>query len=313
MSAPAPFFADIAEGPADARAYWLRASDKVRIRAALWPAPEGAKGTVFLLPGRTEYIEKYGRTAGDLARRGYAMASLDWRGQGLADRALPDPMTGHVGDFAEYQRDLAALLDLAAEYSMPRPWFLLAHSMGGCIGLRCLLGDHPFKAAVFSAPMWGILLAAWMRPLAVALSTASRWLNFDGRYAPGTKARTYVLDQGFALNTLTTDAEMWDYMRGQAMARPELTLGGPSLGWLKAALVECSALALAASPDLPVITALGTAEKIVDTGPVHARMARWPRGRLQLYPGAEHEILMEGAAARERFADEAAALFAAQT
>ena len=59
-------------------------------------------------------------------------------------------------------------------------------------------------------------------------------------------------------------------------------------------------------------TALGTAEKVVDVGPIHLRMAAWPDGRLDLYPGAEHEVPMEQAAHRGRFADEAAKLFDAQ-
>ncbi len=311
MSGDAPYFHDIAEGPGGVRAFWLRTSDGVRIRSAIWPAPGAAKGTVFLLPGRTEYSEKYGRTAGDLAARGYAMVSVDWRGQGLADRPAHEPMVGHVGDFAEYQADLAAVIGLAHAQGLPEPWYLMAHSMGGAIALRCLMGDHPFKAAAFSAPMWGILMAAWMRPVAQALSTASRWFSFDDRFVPGTKARTYVLEQAFAGNTLTTDAEMWDYMRRQAQAHPELSLGGPSLGWLKAALVECAQLSGMPAPDFPVMTALGTAEKIVDVGPVHARMASWAKGRLALYPGAEHEVLMERAATRGRFVDEAADLFAA--
>lgn len=310
---PAPYHAGVAEGPMDARAFWLTASDGRRLRAGVWPVPPGARGTVFLLTGRTEYIEKYGRTAGDLAARGYGMVSIDWRGQGLSDRPLADPMTGHVGDFAEYQRDLAALIALAEAEAMPRPWFMLAHSMGGCIGLRALMGDHPFAAAAFSAPMWGILIAAWMRPMAQALSTASRWFAFDHRYAPGTKPRTYVLDAPFAGNTLTTDEEMWDYMRRQAQAHPDLTLGGPSLGWLKAALTECAVLMGMPSPDLPCLTALGTAEKIVDVGPIHARMARWPRGRLALHPGAEHEVLMEQPSTRTLFLDQATQLFAAAT
>ncbi len=311
MNDAAPYFHDLAEGPKSAHAVWLRTADGIRIRAAIWPGPAAAKGTVFLLPGRTEYVEKYGRTAGDLAERGYAMVSIDWRGQGLANRALSDPMAGHVTDFAEYQTDLAAVIGHAEAASLPKPWYLMAHSMGGCIGLRTLTGRHPFHAAAFSAPMWGILMAAWMRPVAIALSTASRWFSFDDRYAPGTKPSTYVLEQPFAGNTLTTDAEMWDYMRRQAQAHPELTLGGPSLGWLKAALSECSALALLPSPNFPTLTALGTAEKIVDTGPIHARMAMWPKGRLAMFPGAEHEVLMERSAHRTQFVDEAVALFSA--
>jgi lysophospholipase len=181
--------------------------------------------------------------------------------------------------------------------------------MGGCIGLRTLMADHPFKAAAFSAPMWGILIAAWMKPIAVALSTMSRWLHFDHFYAPGTKPRTYVLDTGFIGNTLTSDQEMWNYVRQQAMSQPELTLGGPSLGWLQAALAECHALSLMQSPDLPCLTGLGTAEKIVDTGPIHARMSVWPKGRLTMFAGCEHEILMESPTQRQEFIDAAVALF----
>lgn len=304
----APFFAAIADGPAGGHARWLHAADGVRIRVGVWPKA-GAKGTVFLLPGRTEYVEKYGRAAEDLARRGYATLTIDWRGQGLADRAKDDPLVGHVGDFAEYQRDIDAALAFARHENLPQPWFLLAHSMGGCIGLRALTRAHPFKAAAFSAPMWGILISGWMRPMAVALATASRWLNFDDRYVPGTKEVTYVLSCPFVGNTLTTDPEMWDYMRQQALAHPELTLAGPSLGWLQAALTECHALSRIASPDLAVVTALGLQERIVDVGPVHARMALWPKGKLSLYPGSEHEVIMERPATRARFFDEACALF----
>ncbi len=304
----APFHAEIADGPAGGRAVWLSASDGVRIRVGLWA--EGApNGTVILLPGRTEYVEKYGRSAADLVARGYATLAVDWRGQGLADRLQDDRMSGHVDDFDAYQRDLDAVFAFARATGLPEPYYLMAHSMGGCIGLRGLMRGVPVQAAAFTAPMWGILIAAWMRPLAVALSTASKYFAFDHRYAPGTGPRTYVLEAPFAGNTLTSDAEMWGYMRDQARAHPELTLGGPSLGWLKAALHECHALAQMPAPALPALVALGTQERIVDTGPIHARMALWPAGKLDLYAGAEHEVLMERAAHRARFFDSACTLF----
>ena len=305
----APLY-DIAEGPEGGRGFWLTAADGVRLRVGLWTHP-GAQGTVLLLPGRTEYVEKYGRAAADLRARGFATLVIDWRGQGLADRALDDQMSGHVADFAEYQLDFAEMVGFARAQGLPEPYYLMAHSMGGCIGLRALMQGAPVQAAAFSAPMWGILIAAWMRPMAVALSTASRWFKFDDRYAPGTGAKSYVLSTPFVGNTLTTDAEMWDYMRAQALVHPELGLGGPSLGWLKAALTECHTLSLLPSPAIPALTALGTLEKIVDTTPIHARMAAWQAGRLDLYAGAEHEVLMERLAARTRFFDSTTALFLA--
>ncbi len=279
----------------------------MRIRVAWWAA--GQKGTVLLLPGRTECIEKYGRAAGDLIQRGYSVITIDWRGQGLADRALADPNSGHVDDFAEYQEDLDAMLDAAAGAGLPKPWFVMAHSMGGCIGLRALTRGIPVQAAAFSAPMWGISMAAWLRPVAQVITTLAAPVGLAARYAPTTGPEAYLLQVPFEGNVLTTDREMWAYMRDQVKAVPQFALGGPSLAWLGAALRECSALASLPAPGLPAICALGTAEKVVDVPPVHLRMAGWGKGQLDLYPGAEHEIMMEGPATRKRFFDRATALF----
>lgn len=307
----APLYTDVADGPPNGRAVWLRTADGVRLRAGIWP--DGTKGTVFLLPGRTEYIEKYGRAAADLAARGFATLSIDWRGQGLADRKLADKMSGHVGDFSEYQKDLDALLHLAHEQALPRPFFILAHSMGGCIALRALMRDLPFQATALTAPMWGISISAWMRPMATAISTAANWFGQAHRYAPGTTAKTYVLEAPFAGNVLTTDAEMYGYMRAQVAKHPDLALGGPSMGWLHAALAECHALSLLPSPSMPTLCALGTAEKVVDTAPIHLRMRLWQNGRIDLYPNAEHEIIMETPAMRQRLFDSVADHFRANS
>lgn len=304
----APFHAAVADGPPGAVSVWLRAGT-ARIRVTWWQA--GDRGTVLLLPGRTECVEKYGRAAGELVARGFSVITLDWRGQGLADRALPDRMTGHVEDFAEYQQDLDAMLAEADRAGLPKPWYMIAHSMGGCIGLRALMRGLPIRAAVFSAPMWGIAMAAWLRPVASVVSALSGPLGFAHRYAPTTGAEAYLLQQPFEGNVLTTDREMWDYMRRQVAEVPELALAGPSIGWLRAALGECAALAALPAPKVPTICALGTAEKVVDVPPIHLRMAGWAKGQLDLYPGAEHEIMMEGPAARERFFDRTASLFAA--
>lgn len=307
----APFFQDIAQGPASGFAIWANSPDGLRLRIGIWPHPH-PKGTVFLLNGRTEYIEKYGLAAADLAQRGYGVMTLDWRGQGLSARAVDDPMIGHVDDFAEYQRDLETALDMAQRHNMPQPYYMIAHSMGGCIGLRALMKPgHLFRAAAFSAPMWGIALSTWMRPLASVITSVSSLFGLSHLYAPGSGAQTYLLEAQFLGNVLTTDLPMWRYMKDQVQAQPQLSLGGPSLGWGRAAMLECHALSMMPSPNLPCYTALGTAEKVVDPMPVHSRMAVWPRGQLDLYSGAEHEVMMEGPAARARFFDAAAALFAA--
>ena len=305
----APLYNDIAEGPKDGEAYWLTASDGVRLRAAYWPG--GDKGSVFLFPGRTEYIEKYGLAAVALKARGYGTLTIDWRGQGLADRFNRDAYLGDVDSFADYQLDVAELAGMAQELGCPRPWYLLAHSMGGCIGLRAMHLCLAVNAAAFSGPMWGISLSAAMRPGAWALSWATHRLRWGRRYSPGTIKETYVRAAPYQDNMLTTDGDMYAYMQRHAQAHPELMLAGPSLRWLYAALVETRALRAMAPPDFPVITVLGGNERVVDVDPVHHVMARWQRGKFEIADGAEHEIIMEIPMVRNAYFDQATELFSA--
>lgn len=304
----APFLTDVADGPENGQAWWVEASDGVRIRVGAWPVAN-AKGTVLLLPGRTEYVEKYGRAARDLAARGYTTMCVDWRGQGLADRLVDDAMAGHVLHFTDYQIDFAAMTDAAEQLGMPRPWYMLAHSMGGCIGLRALFDGTPVEAAVFSGPMWGIQMANALRPVAWSLSWGSRHVGMDHIYAPGTASGSYVLTEPFETNRLTSDQNMYQYMIDQLNSYPELGLGGPSLRWLHEALRETRDLSRMSSPDIPCLTIMGSDEDIVDPARVYARMANWPKGRLEIIAGARHEVLMESVAMRSRIFDMVCAFF----
>jgi len=308
---PAPFFSEIADAAPAARAFWVAAPDGARVRAGLLGA--GEAGTVLLFPGRTEFVEKYGPAGRELAARGFGTLAVDWRGQGLTDRPLHDPATGHVDRFVEYQSDVAAMLGAADELGLPRPWHLVAHSMGGAIGLRALYSGLPVASAVFTGPMWGISLSPILRPAAWALTTVSRPLGLGGRIVPGSDASNYVLESDFEDNLLTTDPEMFAWMKAQLRAHPELALGGPSMTWVNEALFETRALRRRPAPPVPGLCVVGENERIVDVSAMRARMAGWPEGRLEIETGAEHEIMMERDEIRTRFFESAAAHFEAAT
>lgn len=308
---PAPYHADIADGPDDARAFWLTASDGVRIRVAVWGG--GTKGTVLLFPGRTEYVEKYGRSAKDLLAHGFSTVALDWRGQGLADRLQDNAAIGHIDDFRDYQSDVKAVLAALPELGTPEPKFLVGHSMGGCIGLRSLMEGLDVKAAAFTAPMWGISMGKPKRTAAWVVSSIAQTVGMAKVLAPGTSATTYVLAQPFDDNMLTTDPDMFGYMKAQVEAHPDLALGGPSLAWLNEGLKECRSLRLRQTPSTPTLTFLGTGERIVDVEAIHDRMARWPNGDLRMVERAEHEVMMETKPTREQAIKDIAAHFEAHS
>jgi lysophospholipase len=307
---PAPFHADIADGPAGGEALWLTTADGVKVRMGIWPCAN-ARGTVLLFPGRTEYIEKYGRAANVLHQHGYAVVSVDWRGQGLAGRLLADRAIGHVGNFTDYQRDVAALVEQVQARGMPQPLYLLAHSMGGCIGLRALIDGLAVKAVAFSAPMWGVHLARALRPVAWSVSTLGSQFGFGDMLVPGRSTENYVQQTTLAENGLTTDPDMLDYMREQLDACPDLGLGGPSLHWLNEALREMRKLSVMPAPRVPCLTFLGTNETIVDSARIRQRMSNWPDGHLTILQGARHEAIMEAPAIRKKFFDGVIAHFAA--
>lgn len=302
----APFHADIAGAPPPACVEWLTASDGVRLRAARWG--RGKAPLVAVFPGRTEMVEKYGGTVTELVGRGFDVAVIDWRGQGLSDR-LPDaPLRGDVPDFARYQKDVRAFWAWLDRQGLAAK-FVLAHSMGGCIALRALMNGLGIRAVAFSAPMWGLNLprttAAAVAPLAAFL----RALKQDTMEVPGAGEEFALWNFPFERNELTRDAKAYAHAQAQLRAHPELRLGAPSIRWLAAALREMQALQQLDAPNLPALCGVGMADQIVSQTAIRERMATWPQGQLVEYEGALHELLMERAEVRDDFVAKAAALF----
>lgn len=310
-ASPAPLFEDVAGAPAGGQAHWLNTTDNVRIRVAHWQPETNSSGTVFMFPGRTEYIEKYGDTASEFVGRGFAFLTIDWRGQGLADRLLDDPRVGHVDTIPDYQKDVQAALNLAIELDLPKPWHLIGHSMGGAIGLRAVIESDHFATCAFTGPMWGIFFTPLMKPLSRLTPYWGPRLGLGEKTPPTTSLESYVLSQPFEGNVLTRDPAMYKMMQDQLNAHPELTLGAPSTIWLREALDECAWLMDQPAPKTPCLTFLGTHEQIVDRKAIRARMANWPSGTLVEIPDGEHEVLMEAPEVRGPVFDQLAAHFMA--
>ncbi|NNE89163.1 MAG: alpha/beta hydrolase [Silicimonas sp.] len=298
----APFHADLAEAPPDGSVIWRTARDGVRLRIGLWPVPK-ACGTILLIPGRTEYIEKYGRVIRDLTAQSYAVAVVDLRGQGYSDRLADDPALGHVGTFSDYQLDVAELVTAASDADLPKPYFLLAHSLGGNIGLRALIEGLNVERAVFSAPMWGIQIPAAKRLSAAFLPTWARMTGKRLEYLPGAGEAAYVAESGFDGNLLTTDRNHFDYFKRQLSTVPQFALGGPSVHWFLEAQAECARLASESWPNVPTQIYVGTLEGIVDASVLTKMHSNWPSAELTVINDARHELMMESPKARKAFLD----------
>ncbi len=276
----------------------------MRVRLGHLPPPAvGARGTVVVLPGRAEFIEKYAETMAALRDWGYAAAILDWRGQGGSDRFLALRHRGHVVQVEDYLADLDAMMAWLARLRLPSPHLVLSHSMGGHIALR-YLHAHPdrFAAAAMVAPMFGIRLAPTPEPLARLLCDAAIRFGGGSRYAPG--QHDFRLERFvFARNRLTSSPERHALLRQHVATTPELALGGVTYAWLGAAL---RSLQLTRRPgyleaiSTPILVCQAGVERIVSNRAQTAVVRRLPHGRLLAFSGGRHELLMERDEVRER-------------
>ncbi len=236
--------------------------------------------------------------------RGFAVAALDWRGQGGSRRLLADPLKVHIASFAEYDADLAAFVDQVVRPLGGRP-IVLAHSMGAHILLRGLHADPGlFSAAVMTAPMLRASTRGtpqWLATLMTAAMNLTRAGAED--YVIGMKARD-PLQMTFAQNLVTTDRARWQRTRELLETSPDIRLAGPTWGWLKQAYAAMNAMAAPGYAEAITTRALivgAGRDRIVLTAPIRDFARRMPNAAYVEIPEAEHEILMERDSIRERF------------
>lgn len=279
--------------------------DGLTLRTALGPPPDGPARSLLLLNGRTEFVEKYGPAIADLTARGFRVLTWDWRGQGASSRLLTDPRRGHVDDFRDYQRDLDALLDLAGTV-LPRPWYALAHSMGAVILLERLAADPKVvRRAALSAPFLGLPVPVWKLALGRPLVRLARDCGLGGAWFPGHDAGDADPDR-LRADMLTTDIARFEAYRALCRRLPDRLLGGVTVGWVAAAVEAFDRLAepgVLERVSTPTLFLQPGHERIVCPAAAARVAARMPRAERLVLPGAEHELLLERPAVRERVLD----------
>ena len=266
----------------------IKTPDGVSLRFARWAPPPGRKGTVVVLQGRAEYIEKYFETVRDLRARGFAVATFDWRGQGLSDRALSDRLKGHVRNFSEYTTDLEAIMEQVVLPDCPPPIFALGHSMGAAIGIRaCHDGNRWFERMVLSAPMIA-LRPGRLTTVAGPLARFMRMLGRGSGYVPTGDGKP-IGAEDFIGNVLTSDPVR--YARNMAVLEqaPELGIGAPTVAWADAALrlmKRFAAPGYAGHIRQPILLVAAGRDEVVSTPAIETfGMICWPGG-ISFWPAA---------------------------
>jgi lysophospholipase len=243
------------------------------------------KGTVVILPGRNECIEKYFETIRDLSGRGLGSALIDWRGQGDSDRLIRDRQRGHVKRFSDYADDLEQFFEEVVLPDCRGPYYILAHSAGALIAPFLALPGQRVSTKTMRRITTVLCLLGLGRLYAAWGPRQQGGTPFEANKVTSDPAR-------YARNTLLY--ETW----------PQLALGGPTIGWLRAASKASgivSAPEFMAAINVPTLVIAAGADRDDSTRAVESYARHLRLGALLTIDGAAHEILQEADLYREQF------------
>jgi lysophospholipase len=274
------------------------------IRYALFPAQaRPLRGTVVVLTGRNECIEKYYETVRDLSKRGLGVAVLDWRGQGGSGRMLRDPLRGHVDSFSDYARDLETFFTEVVLPDCRGPFFVLGHSTGSLVALLAAPSlSNRVRRMVLIAPPLEFTRQRLSTPRLRLVTTLLYGLGLGSFYVSGGPRPKGGYP--FHGNKLTSDPARFARNAAIYDAAPQLALGGPTVAWVRAALLAAEQVRdpdFMARVQVPILFVAAGFDQVVSTPAIEDYATRLRSGSLVTIDGARHEILQEADIYREQF------------
>lgn len=254
---------------------------------------------IMVVNGRIESVHKYQELFYDLFCQGYDIYSFDHRGQGLSDRLTENSDIGHIEDFSDYVIDLDSITKKLITPMNYQDNYLLGHSMGGAIATQYVENhEHPYTALTLSAPMHGIHIQPWLKPLA---GTISRYLS------QRTSQPSYAFGQApyhakpFLNNLLTTCEIRYQWFRALYAVKPELQIGGASNHWVNQGLIGAKlCIDHAQSCVIPTLLLQGENDRIVDNNAHIEFQKRAQNCQLVTIREAKHELLFESDTCRNQ-------------
>jgi lysophospholipase len=281
----------------------LRAGEGATLRYGIAHPAGRSRGSVLLLQGRAECLEKYSEIVRGLTARRLSVYSFDWHGQGLSDRLLHGRRPTEVRSFDDYLEDLDIFIRKIWCRSEAKR-FIVAHSTGGHVALR-YMAEHGLRVAgaVLCAPMIDLRTRRWPRWFAPLLAQGFVGLGLGHCQLPGERRHLPSLRQ-FEGNHLTSDPERFRILPDLVRAHPAFERRGATYRWVDAAFRSIAKLnrpGVAKSIESPITLLVGTDDTIIDAEAVRAFAARLPKGRVAVLKGARHEIMMENDAVLAEF------------
>jgi acylglycerol lipase len=171
----------------------FKTPDGVTIYTESWLPDGSSKAVVLIVNGLAEHTGRYAHVAAKLTPAGYAVYSLDHRGQGKSDG-----LRAYFEDFQQPLDDLKQFLDIIKAEQPGKHIFIYGHSLGALISLVFLLRyQAEFAGAIISGaplevegsqPKMLITMGNVLNSIAPKMAITpldSKWLSHDPAIVTG--------------------------------------------------------------------------------------------------------------------------------
>jgi len=255
---------------------------------------KSSRGTLVILSGRAEFLEKYIELCRDLQDYGYRICLFDHCGQGGSSRQLQDSQKGHIDDFRHYVDDLHLLLTRPEVMESSSELVILSHSMGGTIA-TLFSSEYPHRVdgMILVSPMLQINTGLFLPPpLVEAISTISCTLGYREEYVLG--GTRFNPELPFVNNELTGDPTRFRRNLQFIKDNENLALGSPTFGWLRQAYRSMrEARNRAAELRCPILLFQGAEDRVVGLREMNSFCDGVENCEIIRYQDGRHELLME--------------------
>lgn len=210
-------------------------TDGINLFYQTWQPEEPAKATLVIVHGLGEHGGRYMNVVNHLVPKGIAIYALDHRGFGRSEGKK-----GFINDWSEFREDLRIFVQMVQEKAGERPFFLLGHSMGGCVTCDYVL-HYPdgLTGVILSAPAVGKLdvpavlaflsaiLSKILPSIAVSTGLDASTISRDPTAVEAYLNDPYVHDKGTPrLGTELPKAAMWNMDHAAEFKPPLLMIHG---------------------------------------------------------------------------------------
>ncbi len=281
----------------------LKTQNGRNIRLGFWPKSPNtsSRGIIVLLEGMGGFLEMYQEAADILTQKGFDVYCLDWPGQGGSDRNTTVDMLLHVEDFQVYLDDLQEFMLQKIKGFV----YLLGVSMGGHLALR-YAHDHPeqIKALILLAPMVEINTGFYPKTAAQILAACSAFFGQSERFLPGYHPHDFKGCVNRFNEKKHGDLSRYVDRCLKLSNSPDLAVGGPSFGWLKAAFDSCKYVTdptYIKEIKQPVLVIAPELDHLVYAESQIGICENMPKCISKLYENGHHNILMDSDSIRQQF------------